>query len=259
MRRGIGGIEVVDVARGDERQVPLRGEAGELRHEPFLDLQARVLELDVGGVATEDLDEPVELALGVGGAGLGQRPADTARQAAGERDQPGRVALEQLPVDPRTVVVPLQVAERAELDQVGVALVRLRQDGQVRVTLVLLVAVVDDVHLAADDRLDALRLRRLVEVDRTSQGAMVREGHGGHLERGRLRRERGDPARPVEDRILGVDVQVDEVGGHGRAIVQPAPADMVKPAVPLFPLLTMYRELRTMPLTGASPRRSVRA
>ena len=80
-------------------------------------------------------------------------------------------------------------------------------------------AVVDDVHLAAEDRLDALLGGGLVEVDRARHRAVVGERDGGHLELGRLPRERRDPARPVEDRVLGVDVQVDERRGHGRAIV----------------------------------------
>ena len=39
----------------------------------------------------------------------------------------------------------------------------------------------------------------------------------------RTGRQRGDPARPVEDRVLAVDVEVDEVGGHGGAIVRRPP------------------------------------
>ena len=95
-----------------------------------------------------------------------------------------------------------------------------------RVALVLLEPVVDDVHLAADDRLDALRLRGLEELDRAGQGAVVGERHRGHLELCCLARERGYPARPVEDRVLGVDVQMDERGAHGKAIVLPPLDDL---------------------------------
>jgi hypothetical protein len=46
---------------------------------------------------------------------------------------------------------------------------------------------------------------------------VVGERDRGHLELGGALGERRDPARPVEDRVLGVDVQVDELGaGHGR-------------------------------------------
>ena len=46
------------------------------------------------------------------------------------------MALEQLPVDARPVVVALEVAERAELDQVAVARRVVCQERQVRVPLV---------------------------------------------------------------------------------------------------------------------------
>ena len=142
-----------------------------------------VLQLDVRIVAPEDLREAVEVGLGVGRPVLDERlrdpAAETGRRA---RASPAR-ALEQLPVDARLVVVALEVAERAELDQVPVADVVGGEQRQVRVALVLLAPVVDDVDLAADDRLDALRLRGLEQLDRPGHRAVVGERHGRHLER----------------------------------------------------------------------------
>ena len=112
---------------------------------------------------------------------LAERARDAPREAAGERDQPGGVALEQLPVDARLVVVALEVAERAELDEVRVARVVGGQERQVRVPLLERLAVVDDVDLAAEDRLDALVGSRLVKLDRTRHRAVVGEQHRGHL------------------------------------------------------------------------------
>ena len=115
-----------------------------------------VLQLDVDVVAPEDLSEPVELGLRVGGPVLLERLADAPGEAAGEGDHAGRVPLEQLPVDARLVVVALEVAEARELDQVRVAGVVGGEQRQVRVALLLGAPVVGDVDLAADDRLDAL-------------------------------------------------------------------------------------------------------
>ena len=223
MRVGVLGGEVVDVAGGDERQLRLGRELDELRVDPLLHVEPGVLELDVGVVAPEHCRQPVEVGGGVLGPALLERLADAAGEAAGERDQAARVALEQLPVDARLRVVALEVAERAELDQVRVAGVRLGQQRQVRVAARARVAVVGDVDLAADDRLDPLVARGLVEVDRAGERAVVCERHRRHLELGRAGGERGDPARPVEDRVLAVDVQVDEVGAHGGAIVRRGP------------------------------------
>ena len=188
--------EVVDVAGGDERQPGRLGELRELRVDPLLRLEPGVLDLDVGRVAAEDLDEPVEVAGGVLRPVLLERLRDAAREAAGEHDEPLRVPLEQLPVDPRLVVVALQVAERGELDQVRVALVRLGEDGQVRVALLLPAAVVGDVDLAADDRLDPLLARLAVELDRAGQRAVVGERDGRHPELGGPRGERRGSGTP---------------------------------------------------------------
>src|SRR5207248_2974558 len=106
-----------------ERQARAARELDELRIDPLLHLESGVLELDVDGVAPEDLDEPVEVGRRVRGPVLLERLRDAAREAAGEGDDAVGVAPEELPVDPRLVVVALEVAGRGELDQVPVALV----------------------------------------------------------------------------------------------------------------------------------------
>ena len=88
-----------------------------------------------------------------------------------------------------------------------------------RVALRLRAAVVADVDLAADQRLDAVLGRLAVELDRARQRAVVGEPDGGHLELGGALRQGRDPAGAVEDRVLAVDVEMDELGGHGKAIV----------------------------------------
>jgi hypothetical protein len=80
----------------------------------------------------------------------------------------------------------------------------------VRVALLLGAPVVGDVHLAADERLDAVLARLAVELDRAREAPVVGERDRRHLELGRTGRELGDAARPVEDRVLGVDVEVNE-------------------------------------------------
>ena len=229
----VGRFEVVDVSGGDELEAAPLGELREAAEGGLLHVEPDVLQLDVRVVRAEDLRQPVELGLGVAVAALGERPRDAAGEAAREGDHPRREALEQLPVDARLVVVALEVAERAELDQVRVAGVVGGEERQVRVALRERAAIVDDVHLAAEDRLDPLLGGGLVEVDRAGHRAVVGERHGGHLELGRLPRERRDPARPVEDRVLGVDVQVDERGGHGRAIVVGRSAGQARPFSPM--------------------------
>ena len=102
--------EVVDVAGRDERDAGARGKIDELRVERLLHLEPRILELDVGLLAAEDVHEPLELRLGLGRLALLERLRDAARQTAGEGDEPLRVRGEQVPVDSRLVVVALEVA-----------------------------------------------------------------------------------------------------------------------------------------------------
>src|SRR6266511_1568070 len=207
--------EVVHVAGGDERQVRARGKLDELGIDPLLRLEVRVLQLDVGVVAAEDLREPVEVGGRVLRAALLERLRHAAGETAGERDQPRRVRLEQLPVDARLVVVALEEAEARELDQVPVAGVVGREQRHVRIARALHAPVVRDVDLAADDGLDAGSLRGLEELHCTRHRAVVGERDGRHLELSGPLRQLRNAAGAVEDRVLGVDVQVDE-GRRGR-------------------------------------------
>ncbi len=88
------------------------------------------------------------------------------------------------------------------------------------VALRLRTAVVGDVDLAAQNRLDSGLSGLPVELDRAGHGAVVGEPDRRHLELGGAGREGRDPAGPVEDRVLGVDVKVDKRRlGHGRVIL----------------------------------------
>ena len=186
----------------------------EPRVDLLLDRQSGVLDLDVGGLAAEDVHEPGDLGLGLLLVPLLERLADAAGEATRERDQPPGVALQELPVDPRLVVVALEVAGRDEPDQVRVALVRLGEQREVRVPLRLRLAVVTDVDLAADDGLHAGPLAMPVELDGARQRAVIGQPDRGHLELCRPGDQIGDPAGAVEDRVLRVHVQVDEGGAH---------------------------------------------
>ena len=204
--------EVVDVAGRDERQPGGLGGAREHGVDARLHVEPGVLHLDVDGVLAEDLPEPVELGGGVVLAVLLERLADLPGETAGERDQPVAVRLEQLPVDARLVVVALEVAERGELDQVRVARVVGGEQRQVRVALRLRLPVFRDVHLAADDRLDADLPGLLDELHRAGERPVVGQPDRGHVELSRPSSKLGNAARPVENRVLGVDVKVNERG-----------------------------------------------
>ena len=218
-------VQVVHVAGGDERQPGALGELREQRIDAGLRLEPRVLNLDVGVVLAEDLDEPVEVGGRVAGPVFLERLGDAAGETAGERDEPLGVGVEQLPVDARLVVVALEVTEGRELDQVGVTGVVGSEQRQVCIALGLSAPVVGDVDLAADDGPDTVLRGLLGELDSPGEGAVVGERNRGHFELGSTSSKRGNPASPVEDAVLGVDVQVNERRlGHGKVILA-TPAD----------------------------------
>ena len=147
-------------------------------------------------------------------------PARAGGEAARERDHAVAVALEQLHVDAGLAAVQaLEEAGAGELGQVAEALVALREQRQV-VALDLALAdraVVDEVRLEPQDRLDAVLAARLEELDRAVHHAVVGEPERRLLELRGAGGELVDLAGAVEQRVLGVDVQVGAGGrAHGR-------------------------------------------
>ena len=68
-----------------------------------------------------------------------------------------------------------------------------------------------DVDLAAENRVDAALARLIVKDDRREHVAVLGDRERRHLQLDRAVEQLLDPAGAVEERILGVQVQVDEV------------------------------------------------
>src|SRR5262249_19232638 len=67
-------------------------------------------------------------------------------------------------------------------------------------------------HLAPDDRMYARALRRVIKLDRAEEVAVIGHGDRRHLLLDRDLHQLVDIAGSVEQRVVGVAVQVDE--GH---------------------------------------------
>ena len=128
-------------------------------------------------------------------------------------------------------LAPLQALEEAgrrQLDQVAVAGVGGGQQRQVvaldpaRAAAVAIVHVVD---LAAEDRLDPVPGARLVQLDGAVHHPVVGQAQRRLVERGRALGQSVDLARAVQQRVLGVDVQVGAGGGPSRVLMLGAGAD----------------------------------
>ena len=93
-----------------------------------------------------------------------------------------------------------------------------------------------EVDFAAEDRLDPRTLAGLEEVDGAEEVAVICHGHSGHFQLYRTGDEILDPDSAIEQRILGVLVEVDEgigVGsGHGQGQETPASRRYPHPSPP---------------------------
>ena len=219
MRPLVGLLQVVHVVGDDERQAELARDRLQADVDDLLLLDALVLHLEEELSGAEDVAE--------GGGGLERPPVLPAPQArrhlaleaAAQADEPLGVPGQQVLVDPRLVVEALGEPRRDELDQVVEALVGLGQQHQVVVRLArraraLVPAARRDVHLAAQNRLDAALLRLVVERDRREHVPVLGDRERGHLQLLRAVEQLLDAARAVEQRELRVEVQVDELGHH---------------------------------------------
>ena len=145
---------------------------------------------------------------------LGQKYRKLATGATRHDDQAVAVCLKDLPVHPGLVVEPLQVRGGDQLDEVPVAGVALGEDGHVVWAAFVGVALVPaarcDVHLASDDRANALGLGVLVEVDRSVHAAVVGDGEAVHSEVFGALYQGFDAAEAVQHGVFGVGVKVGE-------------------------------------------------
>ncbi len=167
---------------------------------------------------------------------------DIALQAGRESDQTSGVPAQQLLIDPGLVIKPVEVAGRDQPDQVLVPFLVFAQKNQVVVRFrvgPVAVTFFGDVNLASDNRVDALRRRRVVELDGSEQVPVV-----GHRDRGLFLlgdeiHETADLTGAVEQRIISVAMQVDEGCIGHRALQKRVPGGST-------PILTLNRYLRLL-------------
>ena len=232
-------VGVVRVVGGEQRGADPFGDLDQLRVGFVLGGDPVILQFDEQVVLAEDLLQSSGLVECAFLVAVEQRLQHVPTEAPGGGDQSIGVLLEQLPVDPRLVVVALEERQARELDQIAIAGFVLGQQGEVVVELFAAfgvaarvvdaaasgrpfgAVVVGHVGLGADDRLDALLAAFLVELERAVHVAVI-----GHADRrlavgDRLGDQFVEARRPIEHRELGVDVEVAErVGGHWMAVFQ---------------------------------------
>ena len=223
MHRTVGELYVVG---RDERQVEVVGETDEPGLGRLLERGARravlrmPLHLDVEP-PREERGEALGERPGARAVALADQLAERALGAAGQADQSLGVGGERLERHVRQLGAAPEVVERGELHQVEKAgrvlgeehdrprrrrpLARMRGGG------------VGEGELAAHDRLDAGLGGDLGEFERREEVAGVGQRHRGHASLGAELRQRLHRDGALEQRIGGVQAEVDESGlGHSR-------------------------------------------
>ncbi len=133
-------------------------------------------------------------------------------------------------VHARPVVEARQIRLGDQADEIAVALLRRREDGQVvgvalarlarRLFLAIRPVAGSDVRLDADDRADAVLKSLVEEVEGPEHVAVVGDRDRRHAELGDALAQLGQSVGAVEEGVLAVEMEVDEVAGHRASIIR---------------------------------------
>ena len=186
VRLGVLRVSVVDIIRGNQRYAELLAHAQQRRVDCPLVGNAVILQLKEIIALSETLLISLRGLLCLLIEPFCQEPWHLARKTRGERDQALVILPQHLHIHARSVVIPLGKALADDLHQIGIARIVLRQQHEVVIPLIpaadLLVKarVRRDIDLAAEDRLDAVRLCLLIEINHAVHDAVVRDRRAVH-------------------------------------------------------------------------------
>ena len=228
MRLGILGVGVVGVVGGDDLDPGLQRETDDLLVDALLvsDAVAHQFQIEI---LAEDLlvlqSDPLGLFVAAGAelfVTLAQieMPVDLPLEAGGGANKPFAVFPQKLLVDPRVVVEAIEIGLGAEIHEVFVSDFVLGEETEVVAlagALVPQLLAVVQIGLHPDDGFDPLFAHRVVEVDGPEHVAVVGHGHRIHPELFDLFGQGFDLVGPVQEGILGMQMEMGESGsvGHG--------------------------------------------
>ena len=208
-------LQVVNVVGDDELEPQVFRNRLQAGVDDLLLVDALILHLEEEILAPED----VAVRCGRGNGLVLLLRADAGchlpLEAAAQTDQSFGVLREQRLVDTRLVVETLGIAGRDELDKVVVPLRGLGEQHQVigrltRRSALRAPIARRDVDFAPENRIDPALPRVIVKHHRREHVPVLGDRHRGHLQLDGLVEQFLDPAGPIEQRKLGVQVEVDE-------------------------------------------------
>ena len=179
----------------------------------FLLLDAVILYLEIEVLPVEDLEKFLADLIGLVHISVRDRARDRAREAGGHADEALAMPAQKLHVDARLHVKALGERGRDHMDEVFVAGHVLAQQDEMAVPFAVDVAALvarmrREVDLAADDRMDALRLAGAVKVDHAVHDAMVGQRARGLPQLCHTVHQLFDTAGAVQQAVFAVDMQM---------------------------------------------------
>src|SRR5581483_1014428 len=200
--------------RGDKFQVEFAREgnqfrvnAGEFWDTVFLQFNIKTV-LENVLVPADEITRLLGLALNEQGGNFGG-------EAARRRNDALRVLFENALVNARFLVKPFQLRDGREFQKVFVSRLVLGEQEQVvgravKFGIAFLYRVAGEVTFNADDWFHPVFFAGVVELDGGEHRPVVGQGDGGHLELVRAGGDGFGTSQPIEQRVFGMDVQVDE-------------------------------------------------
>ncbi len=218
-------FDVVGVVGGDQRDVEVAFEAEHGFGDGFVGGEAVVLDFEEEVAAAEHGFEVAGGLFGEVVVPFHEVLGDLAGEAAGEADQAFGVFGEEGLGDAGLFVEAVEGGLGGEADKVAVAGFVFGEDEEVivlgvRVGVLAEVGVfLADVELAAEDGLERLFVHGVEEVDGAVDVAVVGDGGGGLADLGEVLGELVDVAGTVEERVVGVEMEVGELCGHEGSLL----------------------------------------
>ena len=205
--------QIMRVVGRDKLNVQLLRELIQSLVDLFLLLDAVILYLEIEMLPVEDLEKFLADLIGLVHISVRNRARNRAREAGGHADEALAVSAQKLHVDARLHVKTLGERGRDHMDEVFVAGHVLAQQDEVAVPFAVDVAALvarmrREVDLAADDRMDALRLAGAVKVDHAVHDAVVGQRTRGLSEVRNTLDQLFDAARAVEQAVFAMHMQM---------------------------------------------------
>ena len=211
LRVRVGGGEVVAVVGDDQGNVQFPRQAHQPRQYLLFLRDTVILQFHIEIARPEDVHIPLRHFAGLVIPPVEQQLGQIARKTGRQRNQTPGILFQQRVIHAGAVVKPTRKALGYQTGKVFVALVVFAQQDQMRIfaeLALLFVHIRADIHLAANDRVNARVLAGAVKIHHAVHHAVVGNGAGVHAQLLQTRHKRLDGTSAVQKAVFGMQMQM---------------------------------------------------